>query len=97
MLTPYLLVQIDVLDLENSLGDVVVDGLRADLNREQMHPFRASTDRIRGVLVFENAVFYITDEVLCRIELGMLYGVLSITLINDLTSFGKIPIIVRPV
>ena len=60
-----------------------------------MHPFRASTDRIRSVLVFENAVFYITDEVLCRIELGMLYGVLSITLINDLTSFGKIPIIVR--
>ena len=51
-------------------------------------------DYIRGVLVFENAVFYIPDEVPCHIELGRLYCVLAMTLINDLTGFDKIPVIV---
>ena len=62
-----------------------------------MYAFGAPANRIRGVLAFENTVFYISDEVLCCIELGRFCTVLAITLINDLTGFGKILVIVQPV
>ena len=45
-----------------------------------MYAFGAPANRIRGVLAFENTVFYISDEVLCCIELGRFCTVLAITL-----------------
>ena len=62
-----------------------------------MYVFGVPANRIRGVLAFENTVFYISDEVLCCIELERFCTVLAITLINDLTSFCKILVIVQPV
>ena len=47
----YLLAQVDVFDLEQPLGNVVADGLRADIPVKQVHALGASADDIRGISV----------------------------------------------
>ena len=95
--TAYLLSQVDVFDLEQPHRNVVVDGLCADRHLEQLHALGTSADCIRRVFVFEKGIFYIPDEVLCRIEFGWLSGVLAIALIADLTGLCKILLEVRPI
>ena len=95
--TAYLLLQVDIFDLEQPHRNIVVDGLCADRHIEQIHTLGTPADRIRRVFVFENGVFYVPDEVLCCVKFGRFSGVLTIALIANLTGLCKILLVVRPI